>query len=76
MLLPKFVFIRVNSWLDCAKQIYGVHWWMPLRWDTIRVEEPAIWVGRLSLHRLPAKRRRALCAVGISAAQRPGPDKR
>ena len=29
---------------------------MPLRWDTIRVEEPASWVGRLSLHRLPAKR--------------------
>src|SRR6266516_5771488 len=28
-----FVFIRVNSWLECSKQIYGVHWWMRLRRD-------------------------------------------
>ena len=34
--------------------------------DTIRVEEPAFCPGRLSLHRLPAKRGRALCRLGIS----------
>jgi hypothetical protein len=42
---------------------------MRLRRDTIRVEESAICIGRLSLHRLPAKRRRGLCAVGFVAAQ-------
>ena len=38
---------------------------MRLRRDTIRVEESAVCVDRLSLHRLPAKRQRALCHLGI-----------
>jgi hypothetical protein len=58
------------------KKSHGVHWWMRLRWDTIRVEESALCFGRLSLHRLPAKRGCTVCAVGISAAQGPGRDKR
>ena len=48
---------------------------MRLRRDTIRVEESALCLGRLSLHRLPAKRRCTLCAVGISASQRSRRDK-
>jgi hypothetical protein len=43
---------------------------MCLRRDTICVEESATCIGRLPLRRLPAKRGRALCAAGISAAQR------
>ena len=43
---------------------------MRLRRDTIRIEESASCFDQLSLHRLPAKRRRALCAVGIGAAGR------
>jgi hypothetical protein len=42
---------------------------MRLRRDKICVEESTNCVGRLSLHRLPAKRRCALCAVGIGAAR-------
>jgi hypothetical protein len=37
--------------------------------DAVCVEEPAFCSGRLSLYRLPAKRRCALCAVGIGAAK-------
>ena len=48
---------------------------MRLRRDTIRVEEPPSCVGRLSLHRLPAKRGRALRAVGIGTAPGFGRDK-
>src|SRR5882724_4480562 len=47
----------------------GIHWWMRLRRDTIRIEESASCFGRLSLYRLPAKRWRALYHVGISAPQ-------
>ena len=44
--LPKFVFIRVHSWLECVKRNYmEIHWWMRLRRDTIRVEESASWQG-------------------------------
>ena len=42
---------------------------MRLRRDTIRVEESTVCVDRLSLHRLPAKRRRALYHLGIRAPQ-------
>jgi hypothetical protein len=48
---------------------------MRLRWDTVCAEESANWVGRLSLHRLPAKRGRTVCAVGIGAARGFGHDK-
>ena len=37
---------------------------MRLWQDTLRVEESAVCVGRLSLHRLPAKRRRAYVQWG------------
>ena len=42
---------------------------MSLRGDTVRIKEPAIGIGRLSLHRLQTKRGCALRAVGIGAAQ-------
>jgi len=48
---------------------------MRLRRDTIRVEESAICISRLSLHRLPAKRRCTPRDVGIGTAQRFGRDK-
>ena len=48
---------------------------MPLRRDTIRVENATNCVGRLSLHRLPEKRGRAIYAVGVRAAQGFGRDK-
>ena len=38
---------------------------MRLRRDTILVEKSAFCTDRLSLHRLPAKRRCALCHLGI-----------
>jgi hypothetical protein len=38
--------------------------------DTIRVEESAFFRERLSLHRLPAKLRRALCHLGSRATWR------
>jgi hypothetical protein len=41
---------------------------MRLRRDTIRVEESAVCADRLSLHRLPTKRRRALHHLGFRAA--------
>jgi len=44
--------------------------------DTIRVEESTICISRLSLHRLPAERGCALCAVGISGTPGFGRDKR
>ena len=43
---------------------------MRLRRDTIRVEESATCIGRLSLHRLPAKRRRAVCHLGICVSRK------
>src|SRR5438093_8217055 len=54
--------------LVLLNELYGDHWWMRLRRDTIRVEEPAICIGRLSLHRLPAKRGRAPRGVGLGTA--------
>src|SRR5205807_9879656 len=47
-----------------------------LRRDTIRVEERPEWPDRLSLHRLPAKRWRALYHVGVSAPRRSATDER
>ena len=73
--LQLFVFIRVNSLLDSAQTNYGIRWWMRLRWDTIRVEESAICIGRLSLHRLPPKRGRASRGVGLGTAPGFGSDK-
>jgi hypothetical protein len=49
---------------------------MRVRRDTIRVEESADCIGRLSLHRLPAERRRALCALGIRATPGFGRDEK
>jgi len=45
---------------------------MRLRRDTIRVEESALFPGRLSLHRLPAKCGCALCHLGSRAPRRFG----
>src|SRR5437667_12505511 len=46
---------------------------MRLRRDTIRVEESAFFSERLSVHRIPAKRWRALCHLGSRAPR--GPDR-
>ncbi len=43
---------------------------MRLRRDTIRVEKSAVCADRLSLHRLPAKRRRAVCHLGICVSRK------
>src|SRR5438093_12231658 len=72
------IFFQTSWFLDSCllNRLYGVAWWMPLRWDSICVEEPAFCSDRLSLHRLPAKRRCALRAVGIGPAAGSGRDKR
>ena len=43
---------------------------MRLRRDTIRVEKSAVCADRLSLHRLPAKRRRAVCHLEICVSRK------
>src|SRR5438067_11616978 len=71
-------FFQTSWFLDSCllNRLYGVVWWMPLRWGSVCVEEPAFCSDRLSLHRLPAKRRCALRAVGIGAAAGSGRGKR
>jgi hypothetical protein len=67
--------VRHKLW-QLALTLYGDYWWMRLRRDTLRVEESAFFPGRLSLHRLSAKRWRALRNVGIGTARKSVRDKR